>query len=225
MEAQSTWSMNIAYRELEYLVQSWKTYIADTNQNRYSTKVMTLPFPEAYLLFSGARTNRPEYISFAQEFFANTAECPIDLKIKVIYYDGKDDILNEYIAFTRVFDKCVRKYGRSETAVHEILRICKEKGYLSEYLAEHEKEVRATLFDLFDHERIQRDYEYELRNTIREEIAEEITKSVTEEVTKSVTEEVTKSVTEKLKAEYEKKHAAEIKALQDKIAELTARNC
>ncbi|MDO4804806.1 MAG: hypothetical protein Q4A32_08305 [Lachnospiraceae bacterium] len=180
MEAQSTWSVNISYRELEYLVHTWKEYISETEQNRYSTKKMQLPLPEVYLLFSGERKEKPEYISFAKVFFPNQ-NCPIDLKIKVIYYDDKSNILNEYIGFTRIFDECVRKYKRSEEAVREILRICREEGYLVEFLAEHEKEVAATLFDLFDHERIQRDYQRELRKDIREEVWDEVKEEVRDE--------------------------------------------
>ena len=208
MEAQSTWSVNITYRELEYLVHTWKEYISKTEQNRYSTKRMTLPLPEVYLLFSGERKERPEYISFAEVFFPNS-NCPIDLKIKVIYYDDKSNILNEYIGFTRVFDECVRKYGYTKEAVREILRICREKGCLVEFLAEHEKEVEATLFDLFDHERIQRDYQRELRNEMKEEVRDE------------VKEEVRSEVSAEYKArelELENKYNAEIKARELELA-------
>ena len=41
----------------------------------------------------------------------------IDVKVKMIY-DGKDnDIISQYVTFTKVYDKQVKLYGRTREAV------------------------------------------------------------------------------------------------------------
>lgn len=42
-------------------------------------------------------------------------------------YDGKkDDIINQYVSFTRVLDGQVKKHGKTKDAVRETIRICKD---------------------------------------------------------------------------------------------------
>jgi hypothetical protein len=47
---------------------------------------------------------RPEAVSFSEEFFGGK-ECAIGVKVKVIY-DGKgNDIISQYVAFTKVYNE------------------------------------------------------------------------------------------------------------------------
>lgn len=62
-EAQSTWSVNIVVRAFLYLAQTWNEYIEATDQNRYGSRKLNLPRPEIYVIFSGNRLERPEYLS------------------------------------------------------------------------------------------------------------------------------------------------------------------
>ena len=62
-EAQSTWSVNIVVRAFLYLAQTWNEYIEATDQNRYGSRKLNLPRPEIYVIFSGNRPERPEYLS------------------------------------------------------------------------------------------------------------------------------------------------------------------
>lgn len=68
-EAQSTWSVNIVVRAFLYLAQTWNEYIEATDQNRYGSRKLNLPRPEIYVIFSGNRPERPEYLSLTDEFF------------------------------------------------------------------------------------------------------------------------------------------------------------
>ena len=58
VEAQSTWTVNVVFRLLLYLAETWGEYVKATGQNIYGTKKITLPLTECYVVFTGiARTN------------------------------------------------------------------------------------------------------------------------------------------------------------------------
>ncbi len=50
-----------------------------------------------------------------------------------------NDIISQYVAFTKVYNEQVKKYKRSQKAVTETIRICKDRDVLREFLASREK--------------------------------------------------------------------------------------
>ena len=62
----------------------------------------------------------------------------MDIKIKMLYGTGEDDVISQYVSFTRVFDEQRRRYGSTRKAVLETIRICKDQNLLKEYLEEHD---------------------------------------------------------------------------------------
>ncbi len=74
------------------------------------------------------------------------------MRVKVIFDSKQGDIINQYIIFCRVFDEQVKLYGRTEKAVRETIRICKNRNVLKEYLAK--EEVSTIMFGLMDRERL-----------------------------------------------------------------------
>ena len=62
----------------------------------------------------------------------------MDIKIKMLYGTGEDDVISQYISFTRVFDEQRRRYGSTRKAGLEKIRICKDQNLLKEYLEEHD---------------------------------------------------------------------------------------
>ena len=156
-EAQTTWTMNIIVRALMYLVQSYHEYFERRNDNLYGSKKVKVPKPELYVIFTGKRVSRPEYVSLSEEFF-NGEGCAIEVKVKMIY-DGKDnDIISQYVAFTKVYDEQVKLYGRTREAVANTINICKDRDVLKEYLESREKEVVDMMMTLFDEEQVMRAY-------------------------------------------------------------------
>ncbi len=67
-----------------------------------------------------------------------------------------NDIISQYVAFTKVYNEQVKKHGRSREAVTETIRICKDRDVLREFLAGREKEVISIMMALFDEEKIMR---------------------------------------------------------------------
>lgn len=157
IEAQSTWTVNILFRILMYFVQTYREYFRVTEQDIYNSTKLKMPKPEVYVIYTGNRKERPEKISFSEEFFDGEDIC-IDIKAKVIY-EGKDgDIVYQYIAFTRICKEQVTVYGRSRKAVQEAIRICKSRNVLKEYLENREKEVVDMMMELYDQEEVMRSY-------------------------------------------------------------------
>lgn len=89
-------------------------------------------------------------------------------------YDGKDnDIISQYVAFTKVYDERVRLYGRTREAVINTINICKDRNVLKEYLASREKRVVDMMMTLSDDEQVMRAYVESDRKEAAEEAAKE----------------------------------------------------
>ena len=156
-EAQSSWTENIAVRILIYLMVTYQDYIKKTKQNVYKSKKIKLPRPEMYVVFTGNRKERPEYISLSEEFF-DGQNVFLDAKVKVLYGSDGGDIVSQYVAFTKVYDEQRKLHGRTRRAVTETIRICKDKNVLKEYLEEREKEVEHIMLAMYDEKEILLEY-------------------------------------------------------------------
>ena len=157
VEQQSSWSINIVVRCLLYLAQTYQEYFESTKQNVYGSKKLELPRPEVYVIYTGNRKTRPEYLYLSKEFFGGD-DSVLDVKVKMIY-DGKEgDIINQYVTFTKIYNEQVKLHGRTREAVLETIRICKDQNVLSEYLSGREKEVVDIMMTLFNEEYILKTY-------------------------------------------------------------------
>ena len=77
----------------------------------------------------------------------------------VIYYkDGREDIINQYIMFCRVFNAQIKLYGYTEKSLTETLRICRNSNILSKYIIQRETEIMDIMTALFDQDYVTRMY-------------------------------------------------------------------
>lgn len=152
LEAQSSWTVNIIIRIFLYLAHTWNEYIESTRQNRYGSKKLAVPRPEFYVIYSGDRKDRPEWLCLSEEFFEGKKEY-LEVNVKVLYGDGKGDIISQYVDFTKVYNEQVRLYGKTREAVLSTIRICQDRNVLKEYLSGREKEVINIMMGLFDQEK------------------------------------------------------------------------
>lgn len=163
IEAQATWSSNILLRILLYWVQSFQEMLQTSRANLYGSKKIFFPKPEFYVIYTGTQPH-PEWLTLKEEFFAGE-DCPfLDVKVKVLSPEEGNDIISQYVAFSRVYDRQVRKYGRCPRAVEETIRICQDQDILKEYLEERKAEVFRMVCRLFD-----QDYVIERYGDEREE--------------------------------------------------------
>ena len=168
LEAQSSWTVNILIRILLYLAQSYHEYFERTSQSLYKSKKVKMPKPELYVIYTGNKGRKPDTISLSQEFF-DGADIDIEIKAKVIYESDKDNIINEYIVFCKVFNEQIKEHGMTKQAVTETIRICKDRNILKQYLSSKEVEVVTIMMSLFDDEQIMRTYAKDIkRETLME---------------------------------------------------------
>ena len=156
IEAQSTWTMNILVRVLLYLAQSYHEYFQRTRQNYYKSKKVKMPKPELYVIFTGNKGQKPNRISLSKEFFED-ADIDLEVKAKIIYESDKDDIINQYIIFCKVFNEQTQQYGMTQNAVTE-------------------KEVVTIMMSLFDEEQIMNSFIRSERHDADRETAERMIK-------------------------------------------------
>ena len=172
-EAQSTWSLNVLVRMFMYLAETYHRYIQHHKEmNLYSSKKVSLPIPECYVIYTGRDKDCPEELSLAKEFFGRDAV--LDLKVKVLTTAGNDNIIQQYVRFCHVFNEQVRLHGRTKQTVEEIIRICRDENVLADYLVERKKEVEDIMSMLFSQEEVTERYGNECREEGREEGKNEI---------------------------------------------------
>ena len=171
LEAQASWTVNILIRILLYLAQSYHEYFERTSQSLYKSKKVKMPKPELYIIYTGNKGRKPDIISLSKEFF-DGADIDIEIKAKVIYESDKDNIINEYIVFCKVFNEQIKEHGMTKQAVTETIRICKDRNILKQYLSSKEVEVVTIMMSLFDDEQIMRTYEKDLKRETERETAE-----------------------------------------------------
>ena len=155
VEAQSSWCPKIVIRALGYMVQSYLEYFKEKKIYLYDSKTVELPKPELYMVYTGDRENKPDYLSLSENFF-NHEVCCIEAKVRVIYDSKHGDILNQYITFCKVFDEQRKKYGYTVKAVEETIRICTDMDVLTEFLRLRRNDIMDIMKALFDQDEVTR---------------------------------------------------------------------
>ena len=168
IEAQSTWTMNIIVRALIYLATTYQEYFARQGIDLYGSKKVELPEPEFYVIYKGDRKQRPGYISLSEEFFGGK-KTALEIKVRMLYGDNKEDIIGQYVTFTKVYEEQRKIHGRTKETILETIRICKDENCLKEYLENRESEVVDIMMTLFDEETIMKNYTASLIRETREE--------------------------------------------------------
>lgn len=111
------------------------------------------------MIYTGDRKTQPKELQLSKEFFPSATELALDVKVKMIYGDNEDDIISQYVLFTKVYDEQRKLYGRTQKTIEETIRISKERNVLKAYLESREKEVVTMMMTLFDHEKIMKNHD------------------------------------------------------------------
>ncbi len=153
VEAQSTYTKNIAIRLLSYTARSLEKYINDDKKrlNVYNDNRVKIPCIKLYTIYTGEKQIENHYINLKELMEDVGVESDVDLRIKVIQTEAKDNVLGQYINFTKVFRNELKKYSKYKNtqeyeslklkAIGDTIKICKNNNILKEYLAKRETEV------------------------------------------------------------------------------------
>ena len=155
-EAQSRWTENLTLRILFYISESYRRYLKETQQSEHIAKRVTLPKPELYVVYTGDK-ELPDEISFKDDYFDGDA--PLDVRVKILRQPESNTIYGQYIGFSKVYDEQRKIYGNKLECIGETIRICLEKGYLTDFLNQHKQEVVTMLSDLFDEQAQREQYD------------------------------------------------------------------
>lgn len=170
VEAQSTFSVNIALRMLLYLAGTYKEYIEEQKLDLYGSHPVEIPRPELYVVYTGDRKEIPEALHLSGLYQgAGSAE----VEVKVLRDDGTGDILDQYVRFCKIADEQREKYGLTQQAIDETIRICIVENVLAPFLASRQKEVLEIMVTLFDQEKIAEIHDYNVAKAARQEGREE----------------------------------------------------
>ena len=166
VEAQSTFSVNIALRMLLYLAGTYKEYIEEQKLDLYGSHPVEIPRPELYVVYTGGRKEIPETLHLSDLYQgAGSAE----VEVKVLRDDGTGDILDQYVRFCKIADEQREKYGLAQQAIDETIRICIAENVLAPFLASRQKEVLEIMVTLFDQEKIAEIHDYNVAKAARQE--------------------------------------------------------
>ncbi len=153
VEAQSTYTKNIAIRLLSYTARSLEEYIVSDKSrlNVYNNSKVKIPCIKLYTIYTGEKQVETHYINLKELMEDVGIESDIDLRVKVIHTEDKNNVLGQYINFTKVFRAEIKKYSKYKNtqeyeslkfkAIEDTIRICKNNNILKEYLAKRETEV------------------------------------------------------------------------------------
>lgn len=166
VEAQSTFSENIPLRMLLYLAATYKDYVEEHKLSLYREKKVSIPRPELYVVYTGNKKHVPDELKLSSLFEGDGS---VELSVKVLRDDGKGSIVDQYIAFRKIVDEQVKLHGRTDEALYETLRICRERKILKPFLDSREKEVVDIMTALFDQQKV---WEIELHNVAQENLNE-----------------------------------------------------
>ena len=159
VEAQSTFSLNIALRLLLYLAGTYNEYVEEHKLDLYGTKPVTIPRPEMYVIYTGDQKTVPDAIHLSDLY--KGAGC-VDLQVTVLRGGKEGDILSQYVRFCKITDKNRKLYGNTQKAVDATLRQCAEENVLAPFLASRQKEVQDIMTYLFDHDTIMNIHDYNI---------------------------------------------------------------
>lgn len=162
VEAQSTWTVNIAVRVLLYLAETFRRHIEFTDQRLHQASPIKLPVPELYVIYTGER-NVPDEVSLSRDVLGSEASF-IDVRIRVLKGGGAD-IIGQYVESARLATEIARMPESSAAKARLFVETCIERGIISEYFRHAKAEVTDIMFTLFDQER---EMELYLRSVERE---------------------------------------------------------
>ena len=150
----------------------------------YTSTKASVPKPEFYVVYTGERKTKPKTINLSDEFLEGK-ETGIDVTVNMLYGET-DDIIGEYVTFTKVYNEQCKMHGRTEQAVRETIRICKDKNVLKEYLESREKEVIDMMVTLFDEEKIMKAHDKTIMEQSKIEVIVKMCKRYNETIQEAV---------------------------------------
>ena len=149
-EHQSTINPNMPLRLLLYIAEEYEKIIKKNGDIKalYSEKLITLPTPEFYVIYTG-NEKCVDYMhltdAFPEEYKNNTF---MQLNVKVIAKEDKNNILGGYIAFVKKAEMLRHTPGYTFTdALKEAVQWCMKENILTGFMEERSEELMSLMLE------------------------------------------------------------------------------
>ena len=114
----------------------------------------------------------------SEEFFPGVEDLCMEIKVKMIYGTENNDIISQYVYFSKVYNEQRKLHGATRKAVEETIRICKNADVLKEYLEQRKQEVVTMMMTLFDEEQLMKNHDASIRREATEKANEKAIASI-----------------------------------------------
>ena len=212
IEAQSTWSEGIVLRMMSYAIQELNNYFTQKGISLYADGKFLCPKPELYVIYTGKRKHCPRTLSFSKVFLNDCKKCDLNATVHILRRGKhKNDIIQQYITFCKIFTKQVKKYRTNpRKAIEETIRICRKNKVLLEYLNRRETEIMDIMTMLFDQDTVTAQLKIHREREMKEKIEKEVQKQVktkVKQVKKQIKDDIKKAKDDIKKAKDDAKKA------------------
>lgn len=147
VEAQSTWCPNMALRMNEYLIATYRQYLAGNDQKQKITgqNIITLPPPVFYIISTCGKKNQNE-MHFS-DMFSHQSKSNFNFTVFILEDENSSTISGQYIGFCRIYKKLAAAQKNGVECFEKVFEECKKKGYLVSFLNEHKNELEGYMME------------------------------------------------------------------------------
>ena len=145
---------NLGSKMLFAIGDAYQTLVDKRKWDVYSTVPLQIPRPALFALYTGSDENTPDKMSFA-DFCTNPNGCSIEMVFKILRFQGKMDIIDQYIRFCRISVEKETQYGQTRETIDAVFQACAVEGVLSSFLQSQAREVRDIMMAQFQRNAIQ----------------------------------------------------------------------
>ena len=209
-EHQSTICENMPVRQLQYIGRSYETVIDSVNL--YGSKLVDLPIPEFYVVYTGNKPWNKEYLKLTDSFKGSIPQNSMELVVKVIdlKYNEDNEVLKKSMLLRgySLLLKYINDYmdeGISKAAAIKMgVERCLKENILSDFLKSNSAEVGSMLFDNISREEFielrAEERAQDLAQDLAKDLAHDLAKDLAEEMAKDLAKEKLFQVAKKMKA-------------------------
>ena len=162
IEMQSTVNPNMPLRFLVYIAKEFEKLFF--SQQIYSSTLVSIPTPEIYVFYDGAKDIPLESeLKLSDAFIAKCDKLYLELNVRVInvnYEKGaelleKCRLLSDYSQLVHIAKMNYQRTHDLDTAVSEAVTECMEKVILRSFLKENGGEIMSFLYDMLTKEEME----------------------------------------------------------------------
>lgn len=158
-EHQSTWNPNMPLRDLIYITDLLKGYIAEKQYDLYGSRKILIPVPKAIVFYNGTKDEPDRFpIRLSESFEVQGKKSSLEFETTVLNINhGRNRELMKKckkLMDYSIFIARVREYGivlpTMEQAIASAIKECIQRDVLSDILLKHRGEVTGMLLEEYD---------------------------------------------------------------------------